>query len=1614
MADGDILVVTSRSDTALTLTWKLNAGASSLATSAEFITGTLTTKPPTVKQVRDFGAAASSIATKWNGADNLVTTGLATLAPYSDASGGATTYYDSTNDRWQLMRPSVSPGTGAKCGNLIFENVFFDFTKMVMSFELSTNLVANTIGHSFTDMYWGAESDALANSGDIWVGTNTKGMICRYKRNSGGSQGNRISMYVGCADSTIRTALGTGYFDGFYYKNTSTAGLMEFYNGAAADGSSNTAFMAPLSVGDTDRVNITFSVLNQHLSLYLNGTLYLVLDMGFVPGVGNTYTLGPRFGIMGDDGGAVPSSHYSYLHSLILGTPDPLNASPFIRPPTISINPSGTASSTATKVYWKDALYKFGAAWTDVTGRPSDTDIGSKAALNPPTNLTSSQKAAFRQAFNIETSGRLGDTYMDTIGDFDYVEEGEWVRYNAGLAGAPTANAGIMGVQGGDAISIDTTTGKLYTAVVSTGYGAWSTASAATLTNTNYSSASADTVVSIGSTNTGWPAAATAAGTGHAIGAKTVIGSTTWGICLVRSGVTCDAYSKNGTSAWALAGGLDAIVVSHWSNVPVGKIRLVDLWAKQIGKRLTITEQQWFYAVTDEGFFSGNALTQTRSSSQIENWRAAANPDVRGAPPGGNYTAVATASAVDSAGDIHYDTTTLTIKVYPKAGDETYWDGALRKGARFWMKNTALTDYIYGVVQTGVTWSSGVGTARLSTQDLIHSTALVSGNSMMPTAMGLYLTWDDYSNAALPLTPNTFDVWIGDVNRYEIGTSDAPSVSKRGLVWRVGENHLVVYDEDNVQHTNQRVPVTTFGNWGTATAPGAVTSLDATATPGLYRATSTTTGTRPEGNTSDFYFLVVGDGLWKYQLAWVKLVTDTNYGSYFASTSIALTNKGRVYISGSGTSRTIDINPNTGHSDLPTKLATGNSLVIVHTTTPTDTLRGNISAVADHPSISGAKRVTLINVSVTGEITVGDALRITTREDAGLKFRARQNVAQGNGYTFSGVNWAYSVVDLRLYFGISDMSAESSVTSGYGGFESTVTNEPSAVAGQAGLTWYDKTTGTQQAAFIQNSTYAAQSPTFNYFTRTFTTAQTFLQANWHNVPGLDTTSVGYDVVLSRKLVSGRHPAAGEVTLDTSTGKSVINVAEVVGSTQTASEGMSRLVVGTIIQYEQPANGRRWTGKITKITRQGALGIIEMAVLEERGSSGFFLNSEIKLFAQGYGMGELPTLGNLDSVTDALMGQWVQFRTAAGGNPFGEDGVLWISSEHNGEFYRKYQRAYSNQSLQSAQRLETLTAGAWSTAVSAPSDVHDAPATYNLNSPNLDAVTHFSATATNKPTGWTTGGLDRTWIRDDGTWAQIAISQNAIAWRTGTASAKTTLGTWTIGQPASTVMERIPNQANGFLDPRPVDEWRWFVESASLTGAPSLPDSAHYGFVRIEQGDSDKAFLNRVVYFQTSNNEVASVSQTVTEGWGNWVYAYEKPFVEQASNQGYYAGNAEISADSITFTPHPHTKYLVQAEIEIYFKIYEEDDQQIKSRIRENSGSNTGVNGTQRSIIINTLPIQSASYQNISEKLTYSFTTGASVASTTFHATVHPGFGAAQSGDNRPYIRHSELRIEMIK
>ena len=1145
-----------------------------------------------------------------------------------------------------------------------------------------------------------------------------------------------------------------------------------------------------------------------------------------------------------------------------------------------------------------------------------------------------------------------GSSEMPQLIEIDAIEDEEWMRYPASTAGAATTNPGLIARDGTRAISIDLSTAKSYFTTM-TAEGSWSTETDATLSAVNYASATSDTIYQPSSTSTGWPTQVGDTGA-LAIGGKTTIGSTVWGVCVVRqSSGNIETYVKGGSLGWELWDSTNDII-ARWSQTPRGKIRLVDAWHGTIGKRNTgsTQEQRWYFNAT------GNPKTQTRTPSALRDWMAADVPEVRGTAPGGTYTAAFSESGVNGAGVVYYNSSERKLVAWAKTDADAPWlDAALRKGAAISVTDSSSggPTYIFGTVSTAAAWNGSKVTAYLDVHNLIASANLPITPTYNIEAHGTWLTWDDYATAPLPLSDSLFTTAIGDVHRYGTGLSDAPESTKRGLVWRVGDSHLVVYDEDNVQWTNRHVQQTTFGSWGTATAPSAVGNIDTVLNEGLYLCGPATGGRKPEAAISHFYFAVVGTGQWRYQIAWVKLLDTSQYLGYDAKTDIGFTAAGDIYVTGNNSSRTVKIFPNSGDGNLAGELVVGNSLVL-HNRDTNEFISGDISAVSDNPgNVTGSKQVTLINGAHVGELVVGDVINIETQRSPGVVFRARQNVSTGGasgGWTFAGVNWSYSVIDLRLYFATTDLNAETEVGRTRG-FEADVTNPPTGNA-KRGLTFFNSSSGKQLAATMNDTTYANDIPVWNYQDRTYSVAHLFKQENWHNVPGLDTTSIGYDFVLSRTLVTGRHPGVGELSLNRAAATFTVNISGLAGSTEVASSSLSRIVPSTVIQLEQPANGRRWTARVNSVTRIGTLGTFACTLLEDRGSEHFFEGSEIKLFGQGLGTGELPIIDNLDTVTDALRGQIVQFEKTATGRPWDEDGFLWIGSEPSGPFYPKNQRAFSTESLRMAQRTETLTLGSWSTAVAA-TDIVAGASDLNLNSAAIDSLTSVPSTATNKP--GSVAGAVYTRQHDDGTRSQVFIAATVIAWRTTTTAAPTTYGSWTTGEPADSIMDRIPNASSGWRDPRPLEEFRWAKKTSTL-GGPPASGANHYNFTRIVPGDSDRAFSIEIYYL--AGNIVRKVTRSAVETYGGWdSSAHTDPVITHHAAQT--VGSAgEFTAGSIQVTMLPGLDYVITFDCYSAGNPDNRDaspDRHVSLRIREG-----GITGTQRALIQYPVPKNSGYYQ----------------------------------------------------
>ena len=1210
---------------------------------------------------------------------------------------------------------------------------------------------------------------------------------------------------------------------------------------------------------------------------------------------------------------------------------------------------------------------------------------------------------------DIRIPNAIGTVNIPIVTDIDRASQNEWLRYAANNGDAPTTNAGFMAITDNKAIALDATTGKSYVAAV-TAAGSWSTAADATLHNANYGTGYANTIYNVSSTNTGWATLATESGS-IAFGGWTTIGSTIWGICVVRSGTEIHTFTKNGSGSWEVWNVGD-VVIQRWSEMPAGSIRIIDQWGGEVGKRnqADTQEEHWYFVTNDEGLASGNAQSQTRTPQGVEDWRSAENPDVRGNPPGGVYTAVATAATTDSVGEIHYDTSTRTLTIYPKSGDEAWFSEALKQNGRIEVR-TGSSSLINGVISTGVTWSNQVATVIIDAHDLYVSNALTTGTTYTIESHGLYMTWRDYSTSPLPKSDSLFGTIVGDVHRYDSGLSDSPTSTKRGLVWKVGEHNLVVYDEDNVQWTNTASDVTTFGTWGTMSAPTLATNIDTLTENGLYRVSSTSTGTKPtDTNTStDFVLVQIGGGQWEYQLAWIKRYDLSTFSNFSYSTNLIGPATARVFET-DGTTY-VGVEDEDGKDRIQPIFITGNTVEVWKDSSNHFIGQINIVAASDDPDVSLAASIN--NPVQTGSFAHDDTIQVRIYATQYV-FRARQVVSSGGSYSFTGVPWTYSNADRILYFDLGepdDLNSEATVSKNYGVFDTTVTNEPSSQAGKRGIMF--QTGGYQQVAFLDNVA-AHSTQTYTYQRRTYSTAATFQQSNWHNVPGLDTTSISYNLAFSRKLVNNRHPARGELAFFSSSNQIIINGYDKVGTSTVYSPHITSIGHGSIIQIEQPANGRRWTGAVTQTTQEFENILISCSELGDRGSSGFFIGSEIKLFCNALGSSNYLT-SNINTIADAYNGQWVWFPSNATGAPWTESGILFQSPEWSGVYFVKQQRAFSEESLKTAQRSEIHTAGAWSTAANATDLI--TLSTHDLNNPVIDNVVIITGSASNTPSGL--GASEKllvfTITRTDTTLAQVLIADLAIYYRTAPIATPKSLGAWITGEPTSAEMRRIPDQANGFLSPHPVSTWMWFKESGTLTDAPSLPGTNQYGITRILPGDNEQTYINEVYFRNATTNTIQKTTQTVVESWGTWSYSPVLPKIEHSTAEQNITSTEEVSFENITFTPQANQKYLIQVSAMVDLTRGSRSDSDNVANLhtfslRQDSGSNTGTSGTLRDeyefwVRKEQIEIESALH------LQYIYTAGANPSAETFHFTIDM---ATYLASNHSTVSSIQMRVEEIQ
>ena len=457
----------------------------------------------------------------------------------------------------------------------------------------------------------------------------------------------------------------------------------------------------------------------------------------------------------------------------------------------------------------------------------------------------------------------------------------------------------------------------------------------------------------------------------------------------------------------------------------------------------------------------------------------------------------------------------------------------------------------------------------------------------------------------------------------------------------------------------------------------------------------------------------------------------------------------------------------------------------------------------------------------------------------------------------------------------------------------------------------------------------------------------------------------------------------------------------------------------MIQLEQPANGRRWAGRVTSVTHIGEIYSFYCDELEDRNSDQFLPNAEIKLYAEASASTRMPGTSNLNTLSDAYNGTWVGFPGNATGRPFDENGICAISFELAGPLEQKYQRAFSLETGKQASRSEVLTSTATSN-FARTTDLHTGASDYDLHDPVFDQVVIVPTSATNKPSAITSRSLAWATEFPDGTAVEVIITQSAIWHKTRTAAGVWETN-WTSGKPSATEMPEIPD--GGHLAAKELGIW-YYGTDEDLTG------SGHgevYFFSRVVQGANDRTWTTEIytIFDPTDpgNSPLKghAIKATITsvESWGEWDYTATSAFT---------GAKALTTTTNITSTDEqmlataevdviPHQKYLVTAywEATIVGARGSDSPPNLQFRIRQDDGVNVNANGNARATRTYTLA-NSASQshtpnsQEVILTLYYEFTTGTGFGTEKFHATFDTG---EIDESSRNVMRQAEIRVDPV-
>ena len=194
--------------------------------------------------------------------------------------------------------------------------------------------------------------------------------------------------------------------------------------------------------------------------------------------------------------------------------------------------------------------------------------------------------------------------------------------------------------------------------------------------------------------------------------------------------------------------------------------------------------------------------------------------------------------------------------------------------------------------------------------------------------------------------------------------------------------------------------------------------------------------------------------------------------------------------------------------------------------------------------------------------------------------------------------------------------------------------------------------------------------------------------------------------------------------------------------------------------------------------------------------------------------------------------------------------------------------------------------------------------------------------------------------------------------------------------------------------------------------------------------SEKIFHQEVYFYDSTNTRISKSTRTLTEGWNPYTHRNDEQgkISISATDQDITVPSTEKSLLNLNFVTTPGQKYLLTATANAWILGTRKNGGQngdgpgttYNWRIRENSGSNTGVSGTQRAIDGTVVPGVASTLERYllarDPNFHYEFTAGSTPQSLTFHLTQEVT-GGADDDSNMPdlsTISNIALRVDPVQ